>query len=120
MGNVSRPTGYDASILRTQDPFMSEVCDLANLQAALDRAEKEGWDTGEELQPSAEEWLINLQNHLLWGTKSPDADGLDDFVALIAITLVCQRHGITPSQVEGQAARLLAYITPEQGGGDSQ
>ena len=117
MGRVSQPTGYDASIPRTPDPFMEEVCDLANLQAALDRAEEEGWDTEEELRPSTEEWLINLQNHLLWGTKSPDADGLDDFVAFIAITLACQRRGITLSQVEGQAARLLAYITPEQGGG---
>lgn len=66
---------------------------------------------------SAEEWLVNLQNHLMWGTYGLVDDENADLVVLYAIEAV-RRRGLLFSEVPGRAACLLAYLTPERGGGE--
>lgn len=99
------------------DDFFFELCDLATLEVALGELESQSTETCPGFL-SAEEWLINLQNHLIWGTYGPADDENADLVVLYAIDAVRRRRGLLFSEVPGRAARLLAYLTPEQGGGE--
>lgn len=90
------------------DDFLLEVCDIATLQAAYELVE----DSTEE--DHGEEWFINLQNHLIWGSYGRDYDPDADLVTLCAIDIIQRRHGLLRSEIPGRAAEILAGLLPER------
>lgn len=89
------------------DDFLLEVCDVATLQAAYELVE----DSAEE--DHGEEWFINLQNHLIWGSYGRDCDPDADLATLYAIGIVRRRRGLLCSEIPGRAAEILAGLLPE-------
>lgn len=90
------------------DDFLLEVCDITTLRAAYELAE----DGIEE--EHGEEWLINLQNHLIWNSYGHGNDPDADLVALHAIGIVLGRRGLCLSEIPGRAAEILAGLLPER------
>ncbi|MGM9602433.1 MAG: hypothetical protein ACI3W5_12745 [Faecousia sp.] len=96
------------------DETLLEVCDLSTLEAAMEEAEGQGIDLciGSF---SAEEWLINLQNHLIWGTIGKDGDESMSLVAVFSLCRVARLHGVSPYALPGRAGELAAFLLPERG-----
>lgn len=60
---------------------------------------------------SEDEWLINLQNHLIWETYQVCRDGDADTVVLEAITSLAVRLGLGPYDITGESRRILDELT---------
>lgn len=96
------------------DDLLLEVCDYSTLSSALEELEGQGI----EICPdplSAEEWTINLQNHLIWGTITKTGNKGHTLVAGLALCQVAKRHGVPPYCLPGRAGELAACLLPERG-----
>lgn len=60
---------------------------------------------------SAEEWLINLQNHLVWRSYSPGEDPDMDIVVLEAIGLVLKRHSARAEDAGLEIKTIVDILT---------
>lgn len=96
------------------EEILLAVCDLSTLETAMEEAESRGFDLGLGFL-SAEEWLINLQNHLLWGTIIRDGDESMNLVAVFALCQTAKRLGTSPYNLPGRAGELAACLLPERG-----
>lgn len=102
---------------QTVDDFLLEVCDYQTLEGALE--ELKGQGAVMRLGPfSAEEWLINLQNHIIWGTIIEAGDEEMYLVAGFSLCRVAARVGIPPHSLPGPCGELAAQLLPEPERGD--
>ncbi len=77
------------------DDFLLAVCDYETLEQA-DR------QTGGQ---HGEEWLINLQNHLIWRSFVPDAESAP--VVRLALMQAAARFRLAPSELPSWAIALF-------------
>lgn len=62
---------------------------------------------------NVEEWLINLQNHLVWNSYSTGNDPDSDTVVLSAIDILLKRHSLKISDITGRIAEIIGELTPD-------
>lgn len=67
----------------------------------------------DEPQENAEEWLINLQNHLVWGSYHTGNDPDSDTVVLSVIDILLKRHSLKISDTTGRVAEIIGELTPD-------
>lgn len=59
-----------------------------------------------------EEWIINLQNHLIWRTYEPGEDPDMDCVVLTAISNILKSHGLRVGDLqEPELRRIIEDLT---------
>ncbi|MEG2679468.1 MAG: hypothetical protein RR949_05955, partial [Oscillospiraceae bacterium] len=56
------------------------------------------------------ETIINLQNHLLWGSYEPGEDPDMDSITLVAIDIVSKRRGIRLFDAPGRSAAIVSEL----------
>lgn len=101
---------------QTVDDLLLEACDYQTLEGALEELESRG-ATMRLGSFSAEEWLINLQNHIIWGTIIEAGDEEMHLVAGFALCRVAARIGIPPHDLPGRCGELAAQLLPKTGKG---
>ena len=69
------------------------------------------WDYLNDPLDEPEEWLINLQNHLLWGSYQTGRDDDEDVVVLEAIVSMAHKLGLGPYDLAGPVRRILDELT---------
>ena len=88
----------------------AELYDYSVLEAAYEAAFLYLADPPE----AEEEWLINLQNHLIWRSYEPAADPDMDCVVLTAIDRLLKSHGLKAREVQDpDLRRILTDLTQE-------
>ncbi len=63
------------------------------------------------LPEDSEEWLINLQNHLVWRSYRVGEDLDRDAVVLEAACAVMRHHGLRARDLTGELRKLLNDLT---------
>lgn len=63
------------------------------------------------LPEDSEEWLINLQNHLVWRSYRVGEDLDRDAVVLEAACAVMRYHGLRARDLTGELRKLLNDLT---------
>lgn len=92
----------------SSDPLLLEVCGYENLEAALYYIYDHMNDPpGEEEE---EEWLINLQNRLIWGYEVGENED-HDTVVLEAIQFTMRDYNLSPAMLTGEVKRILDDLT---------
>lgn len=89
------------------DFLMQEVSDYRTLETAY-------WDVADCLECPPDEldaWLIELQNHLIWGSYLVAQDLDADAVVLEAIAHTAERLGLGAYDVTGEVRRILDELT---------
>jgi len=90
--------------------LFAELYEYDTLEAAFEAAFLLLADPPED----SEEWLINLQNHLIWRSYEPAADPDEDCVVLTAIDRLLAAHGLTGPEVEEpELRRIIDGLTQE-------
>lgn len=91
-----------------EDPFFAEVYAYDTLSAAYATI----WDSLSEdcLDKTEEEVIINLQNHLLWGSYEPGEDPDMDSITLAAIDILSKRQGISLFDAPGRSAAIVSEL----------
>ena len=90
--------------------LFAELYEYDTLEAAFEAAFLLLADPPED----SEEWLINLQNHLIWRSYEPAADPDEDCVVLTAIGRLLKRHGLKSYEVEDpDIRRIIADLTQD-------
>lgn len=96
---------------QTVDDLLMEACDYQTLEGALEELESRG--AAMRLGSfSTEEWLINLQNHIIWGTIIEAGDEEMHLVAGFALCRVAARIGVPPQELPGPCGALAAQLLP--------
>ena len=85
----------------------SDVYDYNTLEAAYNAA-SEYFDV---MPDNPEEWLINLQNHLMWRSYKPYDDDIADCVILEAISIVITKHGIKIVDTDPGTQSIIKMLT---------
>lgn len=89
-----------------------ELYDYGTLENAFECAYL--YLTGEYDEEEREEWLINLQNRLIWKEYEPGTDPDEDCVVLTAIQHLLKAHGMKSYEVEEpELRRIIADLTLE-------
>lgn len=86
-----------------QRDYLAEVYDFAVLESAYESSYLYLGD----LPESAEEWLINLQNHLIWRSYQPGEDPDMDIVVLNAIGIILKRHSL---RIEDAGLEIKTFV----------
>lgn len=84
-----------------------EVYQYHTLEAAYDAA-SEYFDA---MPDNPEEWLINLQNHLMWRSYKPYNNDFADCVVLEAIDIVLTNQGVTPQDADPETVWIIYQLT---------
>lgn len=87
-------------------PLYDEMLEYDTLEAAYEAA----FLYLEGVPDSTEEWLINLQNHLIWHSYDPGEDPDMDCVVLSAVSILLERHGIKARDIEDPELRRIIDI----------
>lgn len=93
---------------------MMDADALYRMLYEYDHLEAAYWAASDYLDDPPEnedEWLINLQNHLIWKTYQVCQDGDADTVVLAAITSLATRLGLGPYDITGETRRILDELT---------
>lgn len=98
----------DEEAAAQNDEFFQAVYEYENLSDARYRAIDALSD--EAIDRPEEETIINLQNHLIWGSYDPGEDPDMDTITLTAIDIVRQRRGLRFSEIQGRAAIIVAAL----------
>lgn len=89
------------------DPLLRMVSEYDGLAAAYTRS----WEYLDDPLDEPEEWLINLQNHLLWGSYQTGRDDNEDVVVLEAIVSMAQELGLRSCDITGPVRQILDELT---------
>ena len=89
------------------DSLLRMVSEYDSLAAAYTKS----WDYLNDPLDEPEEWLINLQNHLLWGSYQTGRDDDEDVVVLEAIVSMAHKLGLGPYDLAGPVRRILDELT---------
>ncbi len=90
--------------------LFAELYEYDALEAAFEAAFPFLADPPED----SEEWLINLQNHLIWRSYEPAKDPDEDCVVLTAIDRLLKAHGLAGPEVEEpELRRIIDGLTQE-------
>lgn len=94
----------------TQDATVgvyAEVCNIATLEAAYDAA----YEHIDYPPDNAEEWIINLHNHLVWRSYTPGEDPTADTIILEAIASTLKRYAIQPNDAGTEIEKIINTLT---------
>lgn len=83
------------------DPLYAEIYDYSTLEAAYEAV----FLYLCELPDNAEEWLINLQNHLIWRSYKPHESEDADMVVFEAIIRTLKKHELKAKDLESVEVR---------------
>ena len=89
------------------DSLLKMVSRYEVLEAAYEKC----WDCISDPLDDPEEWLINLQNHLIWGSYQVCRDEDADVVVLEAITSLAEFLGLGPYDITGEVRRIFDELT---------
>lgn len=90
------------------DTLFKEVFDYCTLEAAYEAA---FLYLDDDIPYNAEEWLINLQNHLVWGSYGPGENPNMDVVVLSAIDIILKRYSLRSTDAGEEIGYIVDYLT---------
>ena len=90
-----------------EDPIYRKLYEYDHLEAAYQAA----FDYLDDPPEAEDAWLINLQNHLIWGSYFVGQDTNADVVVLEAITSLAVRLGLRAYDLTGETRRILDELT---------
>lgn len=91
----------------TVDTLYQELYEYGTLEAAFEAVLL----FLNNLPEDNEEWLINLQNHLVWRSYRVGEDPDCDAVVLEAACAVMRHHGLRARDLTGELRKLLDDLT---------
>lgn len=87
----------------TGSELYAELYEYSTLEAAYEAA----FLYLDDVPENSEEWLINLQNHLIWRSYEPGKDPDMDCVVLSGVSILLKRHDLKTSDVSSPELRKI-------------
>jgi hypothetical protein len=103
----------DFVLVRHSPACGNDIYDDICLYEVIEAAYENTYPYLDDPPNDAEEWLINLHNHLVLHSYKPGRDPAHDTIVLSAIDSALKRRGIQVEDADKKTRKIINYLTLE-------